>query len=64
MGGGTLPMVIVHRGGEGSAPENTLAAFEDTARCAAASAARSEAALLATKKVVNVCVRVTPKCTG
>ena len=45
MGGGTLPMVIVHRGGEGSAPENTLAAFEDTARCAAASAARSEAAL-------------------
>lgn len=42
---GKLPMVIVHRGGEGSAPENTLAAFEDTARCAAASAARSEAAV-------------------
>lgn len=38
-------MVIVHRGGEGSAPENTLAAFADTARCAAASAARSEAAV-------------------
>ena len=38
-------MVIVHRGGEGSAPENTLSAFADTARCAAASAARSEAAV-------------------
>ena len=33
-----LPMVIVHRGGEANAPENTLAAFTHTAPAAAESA--------------------------
>jgi hypothetical protein len=43
-----LPMVIVHRGGEAHAPENTLAAFAHTAataaRSAVAAAARGEEA--------------------
>ena len=37
-----LPMVIVHRGGEANAPENTLAAFTHTATAAAKSAVAAD----------------------
>ena len=37
-----LPMVIVHRGGEANAPENTLAAFTHTATAAAESAVAAD----------------------